>query len=62
MRVVAGQLVVVVSESVGGSFFVEARYYESDSPDVRIRVADRTLVRDTGLEGFAGCIDALKAL
>lgn len=58
----AGQLVVVVSESVGGAFFVEGRYYEDDGDGKRLKVTDRTLIHDSAFMGFAGCLEALRAL
>lgn len=59
---VVGQLVVIVSESVGGAFFVEGRYYESDGNGPRLKVTDRTLIHDSESDGFAGCLQALRAL
>lgn len=58
----AGQLVVIVTESVGGAFFVEGRYYEDDGDGKRLKITDRTLVHDSGHSGFAGCLAALMAL
>lgn len=59
---VAGQLVVIVTESVGGAFFVVGRYYEDDGDGARTVVTDRTLVHDSEHQGFAGCLHAIKAL
>lgn len=57
-----GQLVVIVSESAGGAFFVEGRYYEDDGDGKRLKVTDRTLIHDTEHTGFAGCLEALRFL
>lgn len=58
----AGQLVVIVSESVGGAFFVQGMYYEDDGGGKRLKITDRSTVHDSPLIGFAGCLDALRAL
>lgn len=58
----AGQLVVIVSESVGGAFFVQGHYYEDDGGGKRLKISDRASVHDSEHDGFAGCLDALRAL
>lgn len=56
------QLVVIVDESVGGAFFVQARYYEDDGMGRRL-VADRRHVAEVApLDGLAGCLDAIGRL
>lgn len=59
---VVAQLVIIVDESVGGAFFLQARYYESDGADRRL-VADRRAVADLeDLDGLAGCLAAIQRL
>ena len=58
----AAQLVIIADESVGGAFFVAARYYEDDGNGRRL-VADRRAVVDVGdADGLHGCLMAVQRL
>ena len=56
------QLVVIADESVGGAYFVSARYYENDGCGRQL-VADRRAVVDVGeADGLWGCLQAIQRL